>query len=307
MSILENLLRKYSGAVASSIQPYANNNEAASPDEPERQAALTTDAPAQVSQQSNTGETPANNTQQNTPVTGQSVHQFPSDHEFAKILSEGNIPPAEVQATQAFAGGYKPESGGFLTQLYEQLHQKPQEVDEKTLEKRRKQAALVDALSLLAQTGLAAAGGNVRERRFDEMASGKAAAYAGELRDIYRNDSEKYQTGLTNAMSKDYEVGYKNWADTRNMIMELLGDARKNKAAKEEAAAKRWHDEDMANLNNAARASEGKADRESREKIARAQNAVNWENATGYAIRSWICGQGNILMNSKERESAQKA
>jgi hypothetical protein len=313
MSILENLFRKYSGAGSSPVQPYVNNGETTPLDEfvqtsvnnPDnktqqqrdgtlgtsapQQAASTTDAPVQGMPQLNTGEMSAGNTQQNTPATGQPIQQLLSDPEFAKTLSEGDTPSAEVRATQTFASGYKPESGGFLTQLYEQLHQKPQEVDEKTLEKRRKQAALTDALSLLAQTGLAFAGGNVRERKFDEMASGKTAAYAKELHDIYRQDSEKYQTGLMNAAVKDYEVGYKNWADNRNIIMKLLEDARKNRAAKEEAADKRLHEEKMINLrqegsekltniNNTARASEGKADRESRERIARAQNAVNWEN-----------------------------
>jgi hypothetical protein len=277
MAILKNLLKKYSAASAAPemepletfVQTSVNNPDNKTPEQANQPSA----APAQVLQQSNTVESPADN----TPATGPSVRQ---------VLADPEISPAKARAAQMFASGYKPESGGFITQLYEQVNQKPQEVDEKTVEKRRKQAALVDALSLLAQTGLAAAGGNVRERRFDETASGKAAAYAGELRDIYRRDSEKYRTGLTNAMLKDYEVGYRNWADTRSMVMNLLDGVDKERAAKEG----RQHEEDMTNLrqagaeklagmNNDARASEGKEDRASRERIAGAQNAVNRENA----------------------------
>jgi hypothetical protein len=42
------------------------------------------------------------------------------------------------------------------------------------------------------------------------------------LRDLYKQDTEKYTAGLLEAAGKDYEVGYRDWAQNRATLLNIL-------------------------------------------------------------------------------------
>ena len=129
---------------------------------------------------------------------------------------------------QSFAGGYTPQGGGFFQQLYEKTMPKPEPVDEKQLKKMRNRAALVDGLGLLAQLGAALGGGDVKERRFEDTASGRGSTAERDLRNLYRKLHQDYSQGLFGAAGKDAEVGYRNWEANRKAVLSALRDRYNN-------------------------------------------------------------------------------
>ena len=198
-----------------------------------------------------------------------------------------NLWPEDAEAVRAAMNfEYKPEGSGYLQQLYESTRPKPQPLNEKQLGNMRSQAGLVDTLGLLAQFAAAATGGDLRERKFSETASGQAAVQEGNLREYYRKLQDDYEKGLVGAAQKDYELGYRNAQANRQFVQRLLNSDMNNRARlnleaernkNRESETRLRHDNTLREIEerNKFTAEQNRLNREQRQAQYEAQNALS--------------------------------
>jgi len=121
---------------------------------------------------------------------------------------------------------YTTDQGNALQKLYEKTVTKPKELDEKQLKRAKDIGALTDALGLLVQLGAALGGGDVRERKFSETATGIGALKEKELRTLYSQLEKQYNEGILNAKVKDYQLNLDAQKSFRNYLENTLRDKR---------------------------------------------------------------------------------
>ena len=143
---------------------------------------------------------------------------------------------------------YNPQQGTFQ-QFYEATRQRPRQLDERQLNSMRNQAALVDALGLLAQFTSAATGGDLRERKFSETASGQVSGQERNLREYYRKLQDDYDRGLLSATQKDYDIGYRNALANQRFVQQLLNSDINNRARLENSQFNQQRQDERAEYN----------------------------------------------------------
>ena len=168
---------------------------------------------------------PTDPTGQSQISQGEGVNSTPAENNT--MFSQENINYLtnlgySAEDIQSAMSNYTPQQGGFFEQVFRKSMPAPGQLDEDKLKKMRNMSALSDALALVAQFAGAASGGDIKERKFSEMASGQGAAAEKDLRKLYRGLNEKYAQGLMSAAGKDAQLGYNKWLATRKAILSTL-------------------------------------------------------------------------------------
>ncbi|MDR2917857.1 MAG: hypothetical protein LBV72_00620 [Tannerella sp.] len=151
---------------------------------------------------------------QNQGISGENM-------EYLKGLG---FSPEDIQSV---AAGYSPEKGGFFQQLYESTMRKPKELDENQIKRLKGQSSVIDALGLVAQLVAAAGGGDTRERKLSETATGMGVNAERDLRNTYRQMLDQYNSGLYSSVGQDYKTGYNKYLANRKAILSALENKRK--------------------------------------------------------------------------------
>jgi hypothetical protein len=125
---------------------------------------------------------------------------------------------------------------------YEQIYQssvlKPTEPDENKIQKAKLAGSIGDALGLLSQMWTYGKGAHVEKRDYNNSAMAKADAKERELRNLYMQQQDKYNTGLYNARMGDLKRDIDDWNNERKGIQDILDAKQKQDWEKEQFNAK---------------------------------------------------------------------
>ena len=166
-----------------------------------------------------------------------------SDDGYEYLISNGFSPESISKAYSP----YSPEKdGGFMTRMYELSNQKPQPIDEKKVRNAKILGSIGDSLGLLSQMWSAGKGAHIRNRDYNQSASSQLSKEEKELRNIYLNQTNKYNEGFYNARLKDFLNGQQEYETNRKGIQGTLQSKRKldqdiEKARQVQANADRTH------------------------------------------------------------------
>ena len=157
-----------------------------------------------------------------------------SEDDYSFLLSR--MPAEHINA----AYDYKP--GTSFLDIYKNTAKKPQELDEKKLNRAKMVAGIGDGISMLAQ--MYAAGKGAHVPKIDPSSS--STSYVGkrveDLKKLYRRDFDDYSRGYQNAAFKDATMMLQNSALARKEVAGMLEARRKAETDREAMEYKKKQD-----------------------------------------------------------------
>lgn len=211
---------------------------------------------------------------------------------------------------------YTPESGGFLETMYRKQNSNPGTLDESRLKRMRDQAALTDALGLLAMFTAAAGEGDLRERKPNELAVYSAAENEKDLRNLYRGLNDTYNKGLYNAKIGDYNINRREYEANKRYLdklaadklnhdrrLELEGERKKN--ALEVGDTKHKHTLEQIQKRGELAAGEKEKDRQLKRDLAKERNAIDKARIANSAKMAEIASRREKRLSSAGLMSAK--
>lgn len=168
-----------------------------------------------------------------------------SDDNYKWLINYGMTPET---ISNAFKSDYDPtKDGDYLSKLVE----KPKEIDEKKVNRARTMATVGDVMGTLAQMFAAGRGAQVKERDANSLAMSRFSNEEKALRDLYRQETEKYKDRLFSASAADINRSYAQHQSDINAIRDALNRKKEFDHRAEQEAADRKRQDDHFELQNA--------------------------------------------------------
>jgi hypothetical protein len=167
-----------------------------------------------------------------TPVTKPEALSWMADDEFAE---QSRIMPPD-QLAKVY-GNYDPDSAEPIYQtLYKSTQQKPTVPEERRIKSANTVSGITDALGMLVQGVTGAKGGLIPIQ--EQTATQNNNVYTQRMRDIYRQENDRYNAGLFNAAMRDIESGRQGHQANRAGLLNMLDNYRNRKYQSERDAAR---------------------------------------------------------------------
>lgn len=198
-------------------------------------------------------------------------------------------------------GNYDPNSADPIYQtLYKATQRKPDVPEEKRIKATNTVAGITDALGMLVQGITGTKGGLVPVQT--QTATQNNNAYVQRMRDLYRQENDRYNAGLFNAVMRDIELGRQGHQANRASLLNMLSEyrnrkyqseremARSERDAARDALRKEQYDADMAYKEKEFK--ENVRSNKANEAIRREQAAAAATRADAYATGQQTKGGG---------------
>ena len=182
-------------------------------------------------------------------VIAPTVNEFGYDPDTQAYLDKNGF---TIDRLKKLANFDPTKGDNFLSHIYESSIPKPVAPDEKALKNKRTIAGVADGLSMLAQMYSAGKGAHMRERDFNQSAIAGRATQEKNLRDLYLQQSNRYNDGLLNARTKDFLLALEEYKEGKKGVREVLKTLAADKKYKE---AQDWRESE-------AKRAQGNIDRE---------------------------------------------
>lgn len=168
---------------------------------------------------------PGNIRDSQNPVSAVKYPAKPSGlpDDYYEWLINGGYKPETI--SEVFNPNYNPaEEGGFMTSRIAKL--KPQKLDEKKIDQARTAASVTDAVGILAQMFAAGRGARIKERDASQLAMSRFANEEKALRDLYRQQKDRYNDQWLSASASDFNRSYSQHQANINAIRDSLNRKR---------------------------------------------------------------------------------